>query len=246
MNASIGAKLSFKVVVLFLVIMTISSGESQEEPIILLKIAELKSGLKLRYTLSLPHSLSLTESYPLVVALHYGGKVTPFYSRDFVESFVTPALQDLEAIIVGPDCPSTGWTNAVSETAILELILLVMEEYNIDSDRVVLMGYSMGGLGTWYMAARHPDIFSAAIPISAPAEMATTPIMPDIPLYIIHGDKDELFPAVNVKSLYHKQKNSGAEIEMIIVAGVSHYQMDRFINPLKAAIPWLYNIWAER
>lgn len=44
----------------------------------------------LRYTLSLPRSLSPGESYPLVVALHDGGKVTPFYSKDFVISFVKP------------------------------------------------------------------------------------------------------------------------------------------------------------
>ncbi len=246
MNESTRIKLSFLVIISLLVIIFISSGESQEDPVMLLKIAELKSGLKLRYTLSFPHSSFQSESYPLVVALHYGGKVTPFYSKDFVESFVEPALKDLEAIIVAPDCPTTGWTNDVSETAVLELILLLMEEYNIDSDRIVLMGYSMGGLGTWYLAARHPDLFSAAIPISAPAEMATTPIIQDVPMYIIHGDKDELFPAVDVKLLYLKQKNSGAEIEMIIVAGASHYQLAKFINSLKATIPWLKNIWAER
>ena len=245
MKASTRAKLLF-LFIAFLHLMNIFSADaSQEDPVMLLKITELKSGLKLRYTLSLPRSLSPGESYPLVVALHYGGKVTPFYSKDFIMSFVKPALQDLKVIFVAPDCPAEGWTNAVSETAVLELILLLMEKYNIDSDRIVLMGYSMGGSGTWYMAARHPDLFSAAIPISAPADQSTTPIIQDVPLYVIHGGQDELFPLADVKLLCQKQKSGGAEIKLMIVEGVSHYQLARFIIPLKSSIPWIRKIWED-
>lgn len=236
--------LLFFVLILFLSIVSVDS--AQEKPVMLLKITELKSGLKLKYTLSLPRRYSPTASYPLVVALHYGGKVTPFYSKGFMTSLVEPALEDLEAIIVAPDCPSMGWINAVSESAVLELILLLMEEYNIDSDRTVLLGYSLGGSGTWHMAARHPDLFSAAIPISAPADTSITSTIKDVPLYIIHGGQDELFPASEVKLLCEKQKSGGAEIELKIVMGASHYQLARFINPLKATIPWIRKIWEDR
>jgi predicted peptidase len=147
---------------------------------------------------------------------------------------------------VAPDCPADGWANDVSESAVLELILLLMEEYAIDSDRIALMGYSMGGSGTWYLAARHPDVFSAAIPVSAPVDMSETPIIQDVPLYIIHGERDELCSPVDARLMYHKQKNSGAEIEMTIVAGASHYQLGRFINSLKATIPWLRKVWEHR
>jgi predicted peptidase len=246
MNKSMQTKLSFMFVVIFLFLNPVPVDSAQEEPVMLFKITELKSGLKLRYTLSLPPSLSPGEAYPLLVALHYGGKVTPFYSKDFVESFVQPAFQDLGAIIVAPDCPADGWANTVSESAVLELILFLMEEYAIDSDRIALMGYSMGGSGTWYLAARHPDVFSAAIPVSAPADASATPIIRDVSLYMIHGEKDELFSPVDVRLMYHKQKNNGAEIEMTIVAGASHYQLARFINSLKATIPWLRKIWEHR
>jgi len=224
-----------------MVIGSVDSG--QENPPMLLKITELKSGLKLRYTLSLPRQFSPTESYPLVVALHYGGKVTPFYSKDFVTSLVEPALQDLEAIIAAPDCPAAGWTNSVSEAAVLGLVLLLMEDYKIDSNRMLILGYSMGGSGTWHMASRHPDLFSAAISISAPADAATTPVIIDIPLYVIHGELDELVSSQEIKKLYQKQKTNGAEIKLMIVEGASHYQLARFVNPLKATIPWIRKIW---
>ena len=219
---------------------------AQEDSVMLFKITELKSGLKLRYTLSLPQPYSPTETYPLVIALHYGGKVTPFFSKDFVTSFVEPALKDLHAIIAAPDCPSDGWANPISESAVLELILLLMEEHKIDSGRVVILGYSLGGTGTWYMAARHPHLFSAAIPVSAPVDMAATPLIEHIPLHIIHGEKDELFAFSDIREVYLEQKNRGAEIELTMVAGASHYQLARFIAPLKSTIPWIKKMWEYR
>lgn len=221
------------------------AGPAQDDTVMLLKITELKSGLMLRYTLSLPSSYSPASTYPLVVALHYGGQVTPFYSRDFVASLVEPALKDLEAIIAAPDCPSAGWTNPLSESAILELMLLLMEEYKIDSDRVVITGYSLGGAGTWYMAARHPELFSAAIPVSAPADSTVTPTVPSVPFCVIHGEKDELFSLQDMRRMVEEQKSGGAEIELRIVPGASHHQLDRFIGPLKATIPWIQKIWAN-
>jgi predicted peptidase len=246
MKASTLTKMPFVFIVFLILLNIVSVDAEQEDPVMLLKITELKSGMKLRYTLSLPRSLSLSKPYPLVVALHYGGKVTPFYSKDFVMSFVEPALHDLDAIFVAPDCPATGWTNAVSETAVLELILLLMEEYNIDSGRIVLLGYSMGGSGTWYMAAKHPDLFSAAIPMSAPAEPSATPVIEDVPLLIIHGELDELFPVLEVKKLYEKQKAGGAEIQLMIVEKTTHHQLFRFVTPLRSTIPWIKKIWEER
>ncbi len=246
MKTLITLKLASLFFVLTLVMASGSVNLAQENTPLLFKITELKNGLKLRYSLYLPRQFSPSESYPLAVALHYGGKVTPFFSKDFMTSLVAPALQDLGAIIVAPDCPAREWTNSVSEAAVLELILIVMEEYNIDPDRILILGYSMGGLGTWYMAARHPDLFSAAIPISAPGNLDSMPVLKDVPLYIIHGEQDELFSFAGVKKLYQKQEAAGAEIELKIIKGASHNQLHRFITPLKATIPWIRKVWEER
>lgn len=40
-------------------------------------------------------------------------------------------------------------------------------EYNIDPDRLYVVGVSMGGFGAWDMIARHPDIFAAGSPAGA-------------------------------------------------------------------------------
>jgi len=219
---------------------------AQENSTLLLKIKELQSGLKLRYTLALPPLYSPEKSYPLVVALHYGGKVTPFYSKDFVTAFVEPALKNLEAIIVAPDCPFSGWTNPISESALLELILLLMGEYKINPDRLVITGYSLGGAGTWYLATRHPHLFSAAIPISAPVEEAAAGVLEHVPVHIIHSEQDKIYPIQDVKRVYQELKDSGAEIELMIVTHAEHDQLGKFIIPLKATIPWIKKMWEYR
>ena len=119
MKASMLTKSSIVFAVFLLFMNNVQADAAQEDSVMLFKIAELKSGLKLRYTLSLPDSFSSGKSYPLVVALHYGGEVTPFYGKAFLTSFVEPALKGLDAIIFAPDCPLSGWTNPVSESAVL-------------------------------------------------------------------------------------------------------------------------------
>ena len=233
-------------IILSFLLASIPLESMQEKPVELLKITELENGSKLRYCLSLPKHYSATSTYPLVVALHYIGKVTPFFSLEFMASFVEPALEDMDAIMVAPDCPSQGWTDPFSESAILELILLLMKEYKIDADRLVILGYSLGGEGAWYMAARHPDLFSAAIPISAPPFAVTNEIIEHVPIYIIHGEQDERFSFLDVRTSYLEQKKAGAEIRMTIVTNAHHNQLGKFISPLKAAIPWIEKIWESR
>jgi predicted peptidase len=220
--------------------------QEEENPVVRLKIAELKSGLKLRYTLSLPSGYSPDRTYPLVLALHQGGSVTPFYGLEFLTALVQPALEELDAIIAAPDCPDSGWTSPLSEEAVLELILLCMETYRVDPGRVAVLGFGRGGLGAWYLAGRHPDIFSAAIPVAAPADAEATPQVDNVPLFIIHGENDEVFPPDEVMKLYQKQKGAGADVQFVIVEKTSHYELSRYITPLKATIPWIKRVWEGR
>ncbi|MFQ6037212.1 MAG: lipase family protein [Candidatus Aminicenantales bacterium] len=210
------------------------------------KITELKSGVKLRYTVSLPASYSPVDRYPLVMALHYGGRVTPFYGKGFLAALVQPALEGLEAVIVAPDCPGRGWTALVSEHSVLELLEHISEEFSVDRRRTLLLGYSMGGIGTWFISSRHSHLFSAAIAISALPDTRTTRVLRDVPMYVIHGAADEIFPVSAVQKFVEKQKAAGASIELHVVEGLSHYQTPRFISALKAAIPWIQAVWESK
>ena len=100
---------------------------------------------------------------PLILALHYGGHGAPYYGKDILTGLVEPALREVEAIIVAPDCTGDDWTDAQSEEDVIALLDHVQGAYNIDPQRILVTGYSMGGIGTWHLAARHQDRFTAAL-----------------------------------------------------------------------------------
>src|SRR5262249_61763790 len=50
------------------------------------------------------------------------------------------------------------------ETAVFEAIEAACRGYNVDRDRIVLRGMSMGASGTWHLGLKHPDRFVALGP----------------------------------------------------------------------------------
>lgn len=216
-----------------------------QTPDIFKKTLLIDDGLKLRYAISLPKSASSDVSLPLVLALHYGGPVTPYYGKGFLTLLIKPALQDLGAVFVAPDCPGRGWTDPISEKAVLVLIEDILDEYNIDPNKIIVTGYSLGGIGTWRFAARYPQLFSAAISVSAVPEGRSFPTVEGVPFYVIHSKDDEIFPIEKVRVFVERQKSGGASIQFVEVGGISHYETFRFVQPLRKTISWIKKIWRD-
>jgi hypothetical protein len=56
-----------------------------------------------------------------------------------------------------------GWYSSYSERDVLDVLADVEANYPIDTDRVIMSGYSMGGYGAMQLAALHPDLFAGVI-----------------------------------------------------------------------------------
>src|SRR6476646_4778137 len=112
----------------------------------------------LRYGLLLPDRHDRRQPASVVVALHPGGPRVPYYVAMFVEQFVGPAVRTIDAIVVAPDCPIGAWSDPAAERAVLSLVTRVMAEFAVDKRRVLLVGFSMGASGAWFMSARHPRL----------------------------------------------------------------------------------------
>ncbi|MFM7411593.1 MAG: alpha/beta fold hydrolase, partial [Planctomycetota bacterium] len=54
---------------------------------------------------------------------------------------------------------------AVDLAAALAALDAVLAREPVDPRRIYLTGLSMGGYGSWELAARHPDRFAAVLPI---------------------------------------------------------------------------------
>jgi pimeloyl-ACP methyl ester carboxylesterase len=195
----------------------------------------------LRYALSLPERRE--GASPLVLSLHYAGHGAPYYGRRMLESLVEPALHDLNAVIVAPDCPSSSWTTKESEEAVLALFGFVAAAYRTDPERVVVTGYSMGGMGVWHLVSRHPGRFSAAIPMAGAPRDADLQTVARTPLYAIHSKIDEVVPLTPTREAVDQLKKAGARAELVLVDDVPHYQTARFEPYLEKASDWLREIW---
>ncbi len=202
-----------------------------------------ETGKVLRYGLSIPEGLTADKAAPLVIALHYGGPVSPYYGKSYMSLLVEPGLEKLKAIIAAPDCPAGQWNNPPSETAVLELVKHLKKNYSIDENRVVLTGFSLGGIGTYYLAARHPDLFSAAIPMAADTDRETAKLLKDFPLFVINSTGDKIFPIEQVRETVEMLKESGAQVRFEVIKKISHYQTAAFAEPLKKAVFWLKKTW---
>jgi predicted peptidase len=196
-----------------------------------------------RYTIAIPDGYTGAMPVPLVIALHYGGTVTPFYGRGVLEGLVEPALRDLGAIIVAPDASSGVWASEAGETAVLHLMDEIEAMHNIALGKTLLTGYSMGGMGSWYIGGRNQERFTAVLPIAGRPQADTIEIDWMIPLYVIHSEDDELIDIEPTKTAVTQLLFHGATVELIIVEGITHYQTDRFIKPLQEVIPWIKQVW---
>ena len=196
-----------------------------------------------RVSVALPLDLADSPNRPLIVVLHPGGPRPPFVGEALLVVLFEPALRPLGALLAAPDCRGRDWTDPQSETDILALIDSLASRYAIDRQRVLLAGVSMGAIGTWHLLARHADFFSAGLIISGsppgglPADAITTP------LYILHSLDDVVVPLDATRQLVRSLQTREADVTLVTVRGIEHYQIGKFRPHLDPVHPWLQQRW---
>src|SRR5262245_28071734 len=122
------------------------------------------TGKTVKYAIRVPANLPKGGKVPLVVALHFAGKDSDWYGAGMVESLYAEGCLSLGAVIVAPDSiTGDDWDNQSNVDHVAWLTTSVLKAYPIDPKKVVLSGFSAGGIGTWYIAPRVSDVFTAAI-----------------------------------------------------------------------------------
>jgi len=113
----------------------------------------------------------------------------------------------------------------LSEKDTLEVLELIRKEYKIDDKRTYLMGHSMGGAGTYYLAVKYPEKW-AAIAVLAPAAFSLDPNslskIPKMPVMVVHGDMDTAVPVSLSRTWVETMKSLKMPHEYIEVPGGDH------------------------
>ena len=196
----------------------------------------------LLYSLSVP-KINENEKVPFVIALHFAGKMTPHFSEDYLRYLVEPGLRMINPIIFAPDAPNGVWNDNISEEMIIQFLEAALEFWPIDSEKIIITGYSNGGIGTWLLIDKYPNKFSAAIPM---ASLNTSELRGKVPTYIIHGKKDELFNWEEIQKVYEYLNDKGTNVRISINSQLSHYEAHNYVPELQKTVDWLINdVWAK-
>ena len=114
----------------------------------------------------------------------------------------------------------------VSQNMALVLPLLdsVLEEFEgkVDLDRIYVVGFSMGGYGTWDLIVRHPGRFAAAVPVCGAGDPSKAEGIKDLPVWAFHGDKDGAVPVSGSREMVAALKKAGGEPKFTEFPGVGH------------------------
>ena len=136
----------------------------------------LRTGSTRTVVLRLPKGYDPHRPWPLIYALHGSGG-----HSDNIIGYVQKLLgaDSDQYVIAAPDSYADltvhqpEWPPAAEHPAALKKI---KQTVNIDSDRVYLAGYSLGGHTSWTLAVLHADQFAGAMPLAS----TFTIILPDL------------------------------------------------------------------
>ena len=121
------------------------------------------------YGVVVPRNYDGTKAMRLDVVLHGSSKPVGTSELKFGARFdmgdeqskTAPVVDYIELHPLGRVENCYRWAG---ETDVFEAIEAVARNYNIDRDRIVLRGMSMGASGTWHLGLKHPDRFVAIGP----------------------------------------------------------------------------------
>jgi predicted esterase len=113
----------------------------------------------------------------------------------------------------------------LSEKETLQVVDLVRKEFTVDDARTYLMGHSMGGAGTLYLAITYPQRWAAVAAI-APAAFSVDKQglarIPKMPVMIVHGDMDTVVPTPVGRAWVEAMRSLQMNYQYIEVPGGDH------------------------
>src|SRR4030066_1336392 len=142
-----------------------STLQSGQHPQIFEKV--ITKTLNCQYLLFLPEGYeNKQQRWPMILFLHGAGERGN--DLNLVKKHGLPKIieqqKDFPFIVVSPQCPQGQWWTEKVEV-LINLLDEIVNRYNVDTERIYLTGLSMGGYGTWTLAAAYPERFAAIAPI---------------------------------------------------------------------------------
>lgn len=212
------------------------------------------------YRMLSPSHIEKGVKYPLVLFLHGSGERGDDNESQLAygaSTFSNPANVDkFPAFVVFPQCREKFWTGKIdtrsfqpgapipdesrSEAIVMSLLDSLIANYPIDTDRVYIIGISMGGIAAYDLVCRYPDRFTAAVPICGAVNPDRLFDAKDVSFMIFHGETDEEVPSFCSREAYRSLSAAGSNVDYVEFAGVGHECWDFAFN-YPTLLPWLFS-----
>jgi phospholipase/carboxylesterase len=191
------------------------------------------------FSLYVPEYYTPDRTWPLVMALHGGSG----NGRGFLWSWLRDARSH-GAIVVAPTATGNTWAlmGEDSDTPNLARILdVVRGRWNVDATKLLLTGMSDGGTFCYVTGLENASPFTHLAPVAATfhplmAEMADAERLRGLPVYLVHGRLDWMFPVQVARQTRDALSAAGADVTYREIDDLSHCY-PREVNA--AMLDWL-------
>lgn len=143
----------------------------------------------------------------------------------------------LDAIVLAPQNPGSGWR----ADKVMRLIEWTKQRYSIDTNRIYLIGMSLGGYGTIDIAGTYPEHFAAAMALCGGGTIKDYCGLNELPLWILHGTADRAVGVGASQRVVDAMRSCGESKRLIWtpLKGANHGRLARIFY-LPETYQWLF------
>ena len=154
----------------------------------------------------------------------------PAHPAEWIDRNAYPGSDAFAADLADGKLETRNYLNAAME---LLNSFITNEAIPADTSRIYVTGSSNGGGAAWAMAALHPHVFAAAIPmcgtgnslspVTAAGANALVPSYLNLPIWTFHGDADTTLSIEGTRGIVNAVNAAGGKkINFTIIPGGSH------------------------
>jgi phospholipase/carboxylesterase len=169
------------------------------------------------YTAYVPEAYRPDRAWPLLLTLHGGSG----NDEDFLWTWLKYAKSHGYLLV---SAKSFGATWSAWDAPSLLLILDDMQaRYRIDPQRLLLTGLSDGGSFSYEVGFAFPERFAGlAVVAGILRPHQRTPQTNQLPVYIAHGERDQLFPVEYIRMVAARLRELGHDVTYHEIPGFGH------------------------
>jgi phospholipase/carboxylesterase len=198
------------------------------------------------FSVYVPEDYDPARAYPLVMALHGGSG----HGRLFLWSWLREA-RGRGIILTAPTAIGDTWSlmePQIDSANLVRIVAEIAQRWRVDSTHLLLAGMSDGGTFTLLNGLDDGSPFTHLAPVAASFHpllltMADPHRLAGLPIYLVHGALDWMFPVSIARTAHRALTAAGANVTYREIADLSHAYpreegsaiVDWFLEPLPPA-----------